>query len=983
MEIRVLGPLEVSTDAGVADLGGPRQRAVLAVLAAHHPDPVPPDQLAHAVWEGEPPPSAASTLRGYLSVLRRALAPERRDGPEAEVLPRTPGGYRLHVHAEEIDAWRFDQAVNRARELRDAHALDDAAATYRDALALWRGQPYQDFAYADFARAEVTRLEELRLTCAEELFAVELENGRHHRVVVDLEAHCARHPLREHARGLLMTALYRCGRQAEALRAYEDGRIRLRDELGVDPSPALQQRYSAILDQAEPATPAPTRSGQSRARQGNVPRRRSSFVGRRDELDEVGAALVSGRLVTLTGPGGVGKTRLALEVARRNEDRYPDGVWICELDAVDAGDAAVHTVASTLGVQRAGDESMFDRVVAVLRERHILLVLDNCEHVLDDVAELVDRALASGADIAVLATSRERLGIEGEIAFPLAPLEVRAETSAEQSDAEVLFLSRAADARPGLRVEELDRAAVISICRALDGVPLAIELAAARVAVMSPGEIATHLGEGHRLLGQDARRGPDRHRSLDAAVGWSYANLSSSERQVFERLAVFSGGFEIDAAADVVADLDVDVVESLGSLVAKSMVTVSFDVPRTRYSMLETLRHFALARLGERGAAASTYAAHADHFLELTEQLMPSDLVGVLEPMDACTRDMPNIRAAVHWSVSIGDVDRAVRMVGNLWLLSLRGVDLEPVARAVAAMPDASAHDGWPGVLTVLTHCAWMRGDLDGAEAMASEALASIPDDGDRRRVLPLFELGIVSLFQGRLHQAIEISEVAAQIALRHDARVEASACLGSAVLGHLYSGDAETALQIIDARSGDLDGCDEFIAVVKDYEHAEVLSHIDPDRALSLLEGLLERSQAANLPFNYGISLTTAASLHARQGNTSRSLELFAELVEHHRLNAMWIQQWTGIRNLVELFGSIGAEADALVLLAAAEASEAAPPTFGEQGARLAALSADLEDRLGPEEARMAADQGRQLSDQEAVRYALGAIERALSAVG
>ena len=576
MEFRILGPLEVHDGSGPVRVPGAKERALLADLLVHAGRVVAADRLVDDLWGEELPGNPANTLQGRVSALRRALGPAG-----AGLVVTSPPGYRLAVEPEQLDAGRFQRLVAEA----DAAAAREgprAARLLEAALGLWRGPALAEFADLPWARAEAARLEELRLAAQEALAELRLAGGGHAELVGELEALVAAHPLRERPRGQLMLALYRSGRQADALRVYGETRATLAEELGIDPSPELQRLQRAILTQ-DPAIAPPGRARAPAAPPHNLPERLTSLVGRDRELDEVGKLVGQHRLVTVTGPGGAGKTSLAVEAARRLVAGFPDGVWLVELAALRDPGLLGEAVAATLGLseERAGSGAppppAAERLASFVADKAMLVVLDNCEHLVAACAGLAARLVSACPDLTVLASSREPLGVAGEVTFTVPPLAVDPLDPADIGGIEAvqLFVDRARLADPNFGLTTVNASAVASICRRLDGIPLAIELAAARVRVLSVEQIATRLHDRFRLLADGSRTALPRHQTLRAAIDWSHRLLSGPEQVLFRRLAVFAGGCTLEAAEAVCnadGDLPIDVLEGVESLVAKSLL---------------------------------------------------------------------------------------------------------------------------------------------------------------------------------------------------------------------------------------------------------------------------------------------------------------------------------------------------------------------------------------------------------------------------
>ena len=495
----MLGPVEVGDGRQATAPIRAKERCLLALLLTHPNQVVSSERAAEAMWPGkERPEHAVRSVQTYVSRLRSTL------GPAGERLVTRPSGYLLRVEPEELDAERFERLLDQGRRLADEEP-DKALALLDRALGLWRGPPYGELRDEEFTLGDAVRLEELRLVAIEERIDVRLALGHHEEEVGELEALCAEHPLRERLRGQLMVALYCSGRQPEALRAFEGYRRVLADELGLDPSPDLRALEARILGHDPGLWP--------RRASGTPPpvvTPVTSFVGRQAEVADVVRRLAAARLLTLTGPGGVGKTRLALQVAAAVAGRFPDGVVVCELAAVAHPDAVAPAIATALGVQPRPDRSVEASVADVLRTKRMLLVVDNCEHVVDAAAAMLSALLGSCPLVTLLATSRERLAIPGEQVSPLAPLSPEAAVE--------LFCDRARAVRPDLDCGGQARAYIVDICHRLDGLPLAIELAAAQAAAMNPADLVRRLDDRFRLLDRGSRIGPGRHRSLRGVV---------------------------------------------------------------------------------------------------------------------------------------------------------------------------------------------------------------------------------------------------------------------------------------------------------------------------------------------------------------------------------------------------------------------------------------------------------------------------------
>jgi predicted ATPase/DNA-binding SARP family transcriptional activator len=680
MRVAMLGPLRLTAEDGsTIDLGGARLRMLLARLALEPGTVVPADVLIDGLWGEMPPVDATNALQSLVSRLRRGLRLEN-----GTVLESHPAGYRLAVSREDVDVHLFEQLATRGRAELRAGQPSIAAATLGTALDLWRGPALSDVADAPFAGTTTTRLAELRGVATEDRIEADLELGRHHEVLAELRTLVAEQPLRERRAALLIKALYLSGRQADALAVFETTRHALADELGVEPGAELRQVHLAVLR-------GEVERGGEPARPTRLPARLTTFVGRQQELREVVDRLADTRLVTLVGPGGAGKTRLSTEIAATLAG---SGVttWFVALAGVGESEDVGAAVLSAVGLREIRmlertppSTDPVDRLIEALAGQHAVIVLDNCEHVIAAAAVIADTLLAHCPALRIIATSREPLALTGEAIFPLGPL--------APPEAVRLFVDRAASARPGFTLDEHNTSAVDEICNRLDGLPLALELAAARLRSMTVGQIAERLDDRFRLLTGGNRTSMARHRTLRSVVEWSWDLLEKPELVLARRLSVFAAGATVESAAAVCADDELpaeDVVYVLASLVEKSLAQVSTDgAGQPRYRMLETVRAYAAERLVEAGEHASVHAALDRYFLELTEA---ADLHGHEQVawLARLTADQDNIMAGIRHAADAGDADTAIRLAmatGWFWALSGRQRDAVALVVRVADVP--------------------------------------------------------------------------------------------------------------------------------------------------------------------------------------------------------------------------------------------------------------------------------------------------------
>ncbi|MFB7277703.1 BTAD domain-containing putative transcriptional regulator [Streptomyces hydrogenans] len=684
MRYCLLGPTRVLTaDGSELPVGGPRVRALLTALALRPGRALPVAALVDEVWHGdEPPADAVAALQALVGRLRKALGRDR--VPSAE-----GGGYRLGAAREDVDVYRFERLAAEGAAALAAGDPGRAAALLDEALGLWAGPALADL---PDRHAEAARWEARRLDARRARLDAALALGRAADALPELTALCAGRPLDEPLQVLRIRALRDAGRSAEALAAYEEVRRTLADRLGAGPGPGLRALHEDLLAAETPA-PAPARTAPA---PGNLRARLTSFVGRDEEIAALRQDLAAARLVTLLGPGGAGKTRLSQEAAERVADTWPDGVWAAELAPVRDPEAVPEAVLAALGAREtvlrgAGAEELrtagdpLSRLVEHCAGRRMLLLLDNCEHVVGAAARLAESLLARCPGVRILATSREPLGVPGERLRPLGPL--------PEGTALRLLGERGVAARPGFEVAE-DPVAAREIVRRLDGLPLAIELAAARLRMLSARQIADRLDDRFRLLTSGARTVLPRQQTLRAVVDWSWDLLEGPERAVLRRLAVFTGGCDLEAAEAVCAGPEgADVLDVLGALVDKSLVVSAPEESGMRFRLLETVAEYAGERLDEAGERAAVERAHLTYYRELARRADPELRgAGQIAAMIRLDAEYGNVRTALGRAVAARDEDEALVLVhALLWYWQLRDhrSDALHAVRAVAALgPD-------------------------------------------------------------------------------------------------------------------------------------------------------------------------------------------------------------------------------------------------------------------------------------------------------
>jgi predicted ATPase/DNA-binding SARP family transcriptional activator len=747
----MLGPLEVRADdsGAVLEVGGARLRALLIMLALRPGQLVPASQLIDGLWPDQAPVRAANALQALVSRLRRAL-------PGA-VIEARPTGYQLKLDPRSTDLVRFEELAAKGRaQLRDDPAA--AAATLREALALWRGPALVDVADSDFGQAVIARLDELRLLATENRIDADLRTGVTATLVAELEGLVVGHPMREPLAARLMRALHACGRRGAALEVYEQTKERLVGQLGIEPSAELAALHLAILRADDPppraghpadppraARPAPDSSPVHT----NLRAEFTSFVGRDTELTQVAELLRTNRLVSLIGPGGAGKTRLAVEAARAELAAMPDGVWLVELAPVTDPADLTSAVLSVLGLREqallsgksltgwlpsdqaapAADEqaAALGRLLTALAGQRTLLVLDNCEHLVAAAAALADRILAACPQVAILVTSREPLNITGEVLWTVGPLTLPPAPAISHDFPERpgllaprpaqpppgigdyasvrLLIQRARAVFPEFSLTEANAPAVARICRALDGMPLAIELAAARLRTMTPEQLAARLDDRFQLLTGGSRTAMPRHQTLRAVVDWSWDLLDEPERLLWRRFSIYTGGATLEAVVQVCAGRGIgsdQVLDLVTALTDKSLLMVRYGSDGARYRMLEIIRAYGQERLAEAGERDELRRAHAEYFTRLAEigddYLLGADQLVWLRKL---SDDQDNLHAAIRGMIAAGEGQAAVRLAAALswywWLRSMKVEGAELIADAVdlprgpAAEADAEA----------------------------------------------------------------------------------------------------------------------------------------------------------------------------------------------------------------------------------------------------------------------------------------------------
>lgn len=991
VDLGILGPMYIEMHGTEIQIRSPKPRALLAALIVHRGTAVSFDHLVDIVWGSTPPRDPEQALHSQMSRLRRRLSGAGRDDIH-DVLATRPSGYALAVDDRQVDAGRFEALAARAEA---ATVADQVLELAKQALSLWRGPALVEFDQA-FARTEAARLDAVRVGLQAQRADALLAVGRAHDVVADLDPLVAEHVLDEHLHGRLMLALYRCGRQADALAVYRRLRDRLMSDLGLEPSAELRQLERDILQHSpELAGPRDEHATSDRrpfedpaetadATDGLALQGVTSFVGRGKETAAVIAAMADARLVTLTGLGGVGKTRLALRVARELTDRFTDGVRICDLAAVEPAEVA-NALATTLRIQPGENEATLDAVVTRLSRIETLLLLDNCEHVVEPMSHLVNRIVRQCPHVRLLATSRQPLSCPGEQVWPVRPLAVDAPGAPGKGPAVDLFLDRAHAAAPeAIRVDDLDE--IADLCRRLDGLPLAIELAAARIGSLGPGDLAARLDRRFELLTSGRKTDP-RHQTLSAVIDFSYELLSPQARTLFDRLVVFAGGFTLVGAEHVCVDDELastDVAIALSELVDQSLVVTERTGPHARYRLLETMRVYATSKLADTAAVWRT--RHARHFADLAREaeagLRDGEVTRWVTVLDT---EFANLRAAFRWAVADADLTLALDLPITLHhyaYFRLRD-EIFRWAEQALELPDAKTFPRYPMVLAVAASGAAHRGELDeaGVQAQHARQLAGGIDEGARLRAIEV--LGDVAIFRRRLR---ELEDVGGQLVEQAQAaRRPYDECFGHlySAFADMFAGRTEAAAHVADGsrlahKLGNADQRASFL-----FLDGQLHLDADPARAGPALEAAIHVADSVGNRFVGSIARVSQAALHARHGEAPAALKAFRDVIDLWRRTGLWTHQWATLRDLAQLFARLDANEEAAVLHGAIERAHTYDVAFGVDAERRESILRAKHSALSQQVLTTAANRGRTMDEDEAVAWALSTIDLLLEEHG
>ena len=853
----------MSLDGEPVALGGQKRRALLAVLLLDANRVVSRDRLIDALWGDEPPDTARNTLQVYVSQLRKLL-------PEG-VLETAPAGYRLVIEADAVDLFEFIRLSEEGRAALGAGDPARAADTLRAALALWRGAPLADLSWEPFAQSEIVRLEELRLAALEERIDADLALGRHGQLVAELERLVVEQPMRERFRAQLMLALYRSGRQADALAVYQRARRTFVDELGIEPSESLRRLERAVLAH-DPALNVP-QAGPTSPRRAPIPV--TPLLGRERELAAIAEVVRNAdtRLVTLTGTGGIGKTRLALELVRRLSPEFQHGSAVATIANLRDPALVAGAILEALEVPEVGPNPE-EELIRALADSEVLLLVDNFEQVIT-AAPSIARLLEAAPRVKVIVTSRAPLRVAAEREVPVPPL--------ADDEAAELFIARAQAADPEFALTEQNAGAVAELCARLDGLPLAIELAAARTKLLPPAALLARLGNRLELLTGGRRDAPRHQQTLRMTLDWSYDLLDPEAQHLFAQLGVFAGGWTLPSA-EAVCSGNNSVLEGLAALVDESLVRqrqTSDGEPR--FSVLEIVREYALERLAELGEADETRRRHLEHFVAFAEEAEPKladrDQISWFARLED---EHNNLRAALAFALETGDSVSALRLVvGIRRFWQIHGYLAEGRQALESALAAASEEPSElrANALNMAGILAGEQGEFDAARTRFEAALADARASGSTRVISSaLVNLGNLAFFGGELEVARDLyKESIEHFVSLGDTRGQALAKENVGLMALTVGDVPEAVTWLTEALELAREvGDDREIGAASRSLAAAMIELGEGAQATSLLAESLGLARELGEPHGIAVCLDTFAGLAATGGEVERAATLF-----------------------------------------------------------------------------------------------------------
>jgi len=971
VELRVLGPVDLLGPDG-APLPLPEKvRRLLAALASSTDAVVSTDRLVEAVWGADLPRHGDAALQTLESRLRAVL---RSAGSGGLAVHTRAQGYALAADADSLDLLRFEGLLGQARTAADEPSVIQSLA---QALELWRGPAFGEYAREPFAETEAVRLDELRVRAAEDLAELHLRAGRPHDALVGAAALTQAHPLRERPHAILIRAQHDSGRTAEALATYEQLRHRLADELGLDPSPSLAALQAEILGAGTPLSP-PTPG--TPADPGVRPVSPHLF-GRDKERRRLADLVASSRMITVTGPGGVGKTALAAAVVA---DAYPRPSAVVELAGLPPEALVAMAVTTALRVPVSHADDPLAALATQLRSQQTLLVLDNCELLAADAGRLTSELLRTCPGITVVITSRTVLGLAEEVVLEVRPLEVpdpalTPPDELRRNAAVALFLTRTRHRLGTFEPDDGTVRQVARLCARLDGLPLAIELAAGRMSALTPAELLDHLPWRLTVL----RGGPGtdpRHRTLHALVDWSFDTMGPADRELFELVSVFAGTFGLADATGVVARLapemtDADVAAGLGSLIDQSMLVRPAD---GGFVLLETMRLYGRERLSRADRLDAVNRAHAEHFAERAMHGYNEDLYGDVQ-MDQFARleeRLDELRSAVWWTLE-HDPDLGADLVGGLgsWLEQRMVGEVVDWAERLLAVRDLAAiaagppSPRWSRVLSVAAAGARFFGKFDRAVELAVRAGAVAGDD-PLAQMISRYLQGEVALFRGELDRVVQLNDEVAAIARPYEQLRPAAVTMELlAALARGYAGDDTATTTARELQDECERGGWTVVTAWAMYIRGELTRDAD------LLTDAMSRARELQEHYLLGVCLVSLAAVRSRAGDFRAADAALVEVIEHFAARGDWVHQWVALRTCVQHLERRGRTEEAVRLAVALLAPVRQARGWGEDAQALERLVAEAETTQPADRWRQLRDQALALTDTQVVECALAAL--------